>query len=289
MAEGNVLGSMAGYDNSHSAGWTMQGPDDMDVDAQRIPLATLVDPRIRLSKLSENIIRQLNRVRTYSWHPSHVQAGCSEKSQGIDQNPLAQVLQCTSQLATVLQQLSCTPPFPEANNSTSHKPTDSAAFTSTSATSPSIGNPPGASTILLILATWLQLIELYDKLFGHVCDALQQMSADNIIAFRHPVGMIGPRIPGMDLMQGDLSIKIMIEVINHQLKSVEVVLGLPDEYCIARRNGGISGKTSTTGFFSRRCGAQRIAAGGHAGYAQCPWQTCHSILKRQDQDSAGYR
>jgi hypothetical protein len=63
------------------------------------------------------------------------------------------------------------------------------------------------------------------------------------------MGMIGSRVPGMDLMQGDLSVRIMIEVIKVQMGSVEIILGLPDEYCIVRRSGGRIGKIRTSVIF----------------------------------------
>lgn len=65
-------------------------------------------------------------------------------------------------------------------------------------------NSLGMNEELLIQATWLQLVELYDKLFGHVRDTLQEMPLDAIMAFQGPVGISG--VPGMILMPGDLTI-----------------------------------------------------------------------------------
>ncbi|KAG6361370.1 hypothetical protein INS49_009597 [Diaporthe citri] len=113
-------------------------------------------------------------------------------------------------------------------------------------TTTTLADPP-TSTILLILATWLQLLELYDKLFGHIRAILQEMPLD---AFRVPMRTIGLRVPGTSLMQGGLSIKIMVQVINHQLESVEALLGLPDEYSVVRRSGTGIGKSHTTTLFS---------------------------------------
>lgn len=151
--------------------------------------------------------------------------------------------QSNSELAAVLQQMSC--------GQTDYEVPDPAISASTPASAASMGAPPSTPTILLILATWLQLVELYDKLFGHVRDALQEMPADAISAFRGPMGMLGPRVPGMGLMQGDLSVKIMIQVIQHQLEGVELLLGLPDEYCVARRGGAAVGKTHVNTLFAR--------------------------------------
>lgn len=242
MVEGDFLETIANYDHNHSVGWAMQPVSDMSVDEQTLTTATSADPRIRLSKLSEIVIQQLNRVGTYSWRPSQVQANCTAKGQGMDQNPLAQVLQSNSELAAILQQMMF--------GRTDHEQPDSAISVATSPSSTSMGDPPSTSTILLLLATWLQLLELYDKLFSHVRATLQEMPFDAITAFRGPMGMIGLRVPGMSLMQGDLSVKIMIQVITHQLETVEALLGLPDEYCVARRSGAAVGKTHATTLFS---------------------------------------
>lgn len=254
MAEVEFLNGITDSGYSDSAGWAMRSVGGMDLDEQNATSPTVADPRVRLSKLSASIVQQLLMIRSYSWSPPNVQANCSANGQGMDQNPLAQALQSTSELASVLQQLSCAPSVsvPEGNNVTSHEQRHPATPTSTSASTPGTADPPGASTILLILATWLQLVELYDELFGHVRDTLQGMHADDIRNFRGPMGMIGPRVPGMDLMQGDLSVKIMIEVIKHQLESVEDLMGLPDEYCVGRRSGDLAGKTRAAALFSRQ-------------------------------------
>lgn len=243
MADGDFLETIEGYDHNHSVGWaTTQPISDVVVDEQSVPTATLADPRIRLSRLSETVVQQLNKVGTYSWRPSQVQANCTSKGQGTDQNPLAQVLQSNSELAAILQEMSC--------SRRDREQPESAISVFTPPSSTSTSDPPSTSTILLILATWLQLLELYDKLFGHVRATLQEMPLEAITAFRGPMGMIGPRVPGMSLMQGDLSVKIMIQVINHQLESVEAILGLPDEYCVVRRSGPAIGKTQATTLFS---------------------------------------
>lgn len=258
MAEVEFLNDITDSGYSHSAGWAMRAVGGMDVDEQNATSPTVSDPRVRLSKLSANIVQQLLLIRSYSWSPPHVQANCSANGQSMDQNPLAQALQSTSELASVLQQLSCEPSVPEASNHTPHEQRHPATPTSTSASTPGIADSPGASTILLILATWLQLVELYDEVFGHVRDTLQGMQADEIRNFRGAMGMIGSRVPGMDLMQGDLSVKIMIEVIKHQLESVEDLSGLPNEYCVGRRSGVITGKTHASALFSR----QRVEMSG---------------------------
>lgn len=242
VADSDFLETMANYDQNYSVGWAMQPISEMGVEEQNITAATLADPRIQLSKLSELVAQQLDRVRTYSWRPSQVQANCIAKGQGMDQNPLAQVLQSNSELASILQEIS--------RSHTDHDQKDSAISVSTTPSSHSIGDPPSTSTILLILATWLQLLELYDNLFGHFRNTLQEMPLDTITAFRGPMGMIGLLVPEMSLMQGDLSIKIMVQVINHQLESVEALLGLPDEYCVVRRGGAGIGKTHATPLFS---------------------------------------
>ncbi|KAL1852738.1 hypothetical protein Daus18300_012069 [Diaporthe australafricana] len=243
VSEGDFFETIANYDPSNSAGWAMQPVGDMDVDEQNGTSAALGDPRIRLSKLSEVIVQQLYRAGTYSWRPSQVSANCLAKGQGMDQNPLAQVLQSNSELAAILQQMSC--------GQTDYEVPDSAVSVSTPASSASISGPPSTPTILLVLATWLQLVELYDKLFGHVRDVLQEMPIDAIAAFRGPMGIIGLRVPGMSLMQGDLSVKIMMQVINHQLEEVELLLGLPNEYCVARRGGAAVGESHVNTLFSR--------------------------------------
>ncbi|KAJ0115628.1 hypothetical protein J7T55_010451 [Diaporthe amygdali] len=74
------------------------------------------------------------------------------------------------------------------------------------------------------IATWLQLVELYDKLFGHVRDTLQEMPLDAIMAFQGP----------------------------HQVENVEVLLGLPLEYCVLRRSHAAVDKIQSAALFSRQ-------------------------------------
>lgn len=221
----------------------IQPTSGVDGDKAQTPVfGAAVDPRIRLCQLNESIIQQLGRVESSSWRTPLVQGSCTARANGTDGNPLAQVMQSTSEMAVILQQLCASPTGPGSNqNSLEHSPTQSAPPLPVPATSTSeaslAGQQPDTSTVLLALSTWLRLIQLYNTLFTHAHKSLTEIPRDAIIAFRGPVDL---RVPGLPGIQGDLYVKLMIQVIKHHLEKVEVLLGLPYEFRMWRRGGPAS-------------------------------------------------
>jgi hypothetical protein len=213
---------------------------DAGVDDERGAVSSAVaDPRVRLCQLNESLIHQLGRVESSSWRPPLVQSSCIAKINSTDENPLAQIMQSTSDMAVILQQLFAFPTGPGINhNGPEHstaQPGTTLPVLATSTPAASSGDHElDASTVLLALSTWLRLIQLYNTLFTRVHASLRELPRHAIIAFQGPVNL---RVPGLPGVQGDLYVKLMIQVIKHHLEKVEVLLGLPDEFCMWKRSG----------------------------------------------------
>ncbi|KAF7537935.1 hypothetical protein G7054_g3292 [Neopestalotiopsis clavispora] len=95
--------------------------------------------------------------------------------------------------------------------------------------------------MMQILSAHLLLLQLYDEIFSRAYKSLQTVTRHTIAAFEAP-GAVS--ITGLPRIKGDLLIKIMVQTIQHELKRIETLLGLPRELCV---DGDESRVTNETG------------------------------------------
>ncbi|EFY94440.1 Zn(2)-Cys(6) zinc finger domain protein [Metarhizium robertsii] len=207
------------------------------------------DVLINLARLMEMITIQIYRVRCHPKSPAG-EYPCIDKIHETQENPAAQVLQSTSEFTGILERF-CT-------SSSSYMPTPS-LFSSESGSlgaeaADSLPNGPplrqddscsantgpvGTPAVLLILSCYLQLLRLYDAITNRMLQSLQQLQ--DVVGFFQTA--IELRISGLPSIKGHLYIKVLVQIMEHQINAMEKLLGLPAEY-------RLFGRTASTGILS---------------------------------------
>ncbi|KAK4032137.1 hypothetical protein C8A01DRAFT_41420 [Parachaetomium inaequale] len=192
---------------------------------------------ISLSHLNESISQQLVKFDSYPWDaPSAMQRLCSSKINTITDNPVAEALQTTTRFASILKSLS-----PSKSLETSSVP-DSGVSVASSSHDGSIkgeinsrpgiaaSSPLNTATYLLLLSSYLQLMHLFNVMFRRIAKFLGNMTEKAMSEFPQPEF----RVTGLPpTMHSRLYLKILMQIIGHQLESVECLMGLSAEHCIS--------------------------------------------------------
>ncbi|CAM1501085.1 Fc.00g102470.m01.CDS01 [Cosmosporella sp. VM-42] len=165
------------------------------------------DILIKLARLNESLTCQVSRIASFPKGTAIVIADCVEKLHEFDSdlanNPVTQALESTADLTTLIKQVS----------------------------SPAQGTKaPMMPAILLCLSSHLQLLQLYDTIFNHVYQALRQLR--NVVEVFEAAPPFG-HITGLPAVKGNLYIKIIIQVVEHHLGTLERLIGLPSELCLS--------------------------------------------------------
>lgn len=201
---------------------------------------------IGLARLNESIMRQLSRAQMFHWRAPPVNGTCSQKHQGTGGNGVAEVLQSTSDFIDILRKLFPSPTsawvsppltnyrapsLPNSGISARPSPSDGQKQDSSlrSQSAASITTSPNTSTALLMLSSHIQLLQWYDTIFRHVYDLFSETPS-------HVMGLCSGQaqsqfhVMGLSSIDGRLHIKILIQVIEHQLESLETLLDLPADF-----------------------------------------------------------
>lgn len=213
-----------------------------------------------LSRLNEDIARQISHIDSYIWGPVNAAQHCFDKLHEIEGNPLAEMLQSTSRFVTILENLDplSLPPNKSVDRSLAHlssasdfgiSNSDSEQRETLPPAMPSPVHPPSTDprplstpVVLMLLSSYLQLLELYDAIFSRVHDTLSRL--EDICAFFQEI----PEFPvaGLPSMKGHLYAKIIIQIIEHHFDRLERLLGLPVEFGLSEQTPHSKGLFSTT-------------------------------------------
>ncbi|RYP17900.1 hypothetical protein DL765_004219 [Monosporascus sp. GIB2] len=174
----------------------------------------LLDPSLcssnvlaRLARLNEGIAHQLSHMETFvlGIPPSNLIHSCVDKVGDLQVNPILRALESTSELAAIVKQIIS----PIQDNGSS---------------------PLNIPVVLMCLSGHIQLLQIYNSIFFHVHRFLSGLHDilgffENLPGFTH--------ISGLPPIKGDLYIKIFVQVAQHNISSVERVMGLPAELCLS--------------------------------------------------------
>jgi hypothetical protein len=139
-----------------------------------------------------------------------------------DSKLFGHVLNDTSEFLNIVQSYSF-----ESNN-------ESAETTSSSSRRTSQNSSPhvGIVLILNLLSAYLQIVEIYDKLFLSLSKQIFKATMDPV----HELQILpGLQLAGFSVQQGNLQIKILIQTILHQFDMIERLLGLPTEFRVTEK------------------------------------------------------
>lgn len=159
---------------------------------------------IGLSRLNESVARQLAAVDTFPWAQPDTIDACSGKLDSSTENPLASALKSVAQFHVILGSLSPSSGLPDSD-------------------------PLSTSTRLLVLSVYLQVMQLFKAIFAAARRLLDAIPRAVLDAFTFEPGL---PIAGMDMgaTPGLLYVKIVVQVVLHQIEGMEALLGLPGEY-----------------------------------------------------------
>ncbi|KLJ07765.1 hypothetical protein EMPG_16760 [Blastomyces silverae] len=161
----------------------------------------------RLARLNEGIAHQLSRMDTFvlGIPPPNLIHSCVDKVVDMQVNPILRALESTSELAAIVKQIIS--PIQDHGSS-----------------------PLNTPVVLMCLSGHIQLLQIYDSIFFRVYRFLRGLHDilgffENLPGFTH--------ISGLPPVKGDLYIKIVVQVAQHNISSVERVMGLPAELCLS--------------------------------------------------------
>lgn len=241
------------------------GQSDVDRDVTS-------DAGFRLCRFALSLSEQLFSFKIRPWEDALAATtgrggipdspGRSPQSEQPDQpEVLGEVLRSTSEFISILQEFNlaiaptagarCGPrprrtSFPPPSRGS---PTESATPVSSCITSVSSATRvPGTcaasitdaapelsiATALSLLSSHLHLMAIYNALFRHLHASLSRIPAVSISALQVVPGL---RLAGFPVHHGGLQIKMLIQVIEHYIETIDGALGLPAKYCL--RGGGV--------------------------------------------------
>ncbi|KAK3305942.1 uncharacterized protein B0T15DRAFT_214963 [Chaetomium strumarium] len=170
---------------------------------------------ISLSRLNESVSQQLAKIDSYPWQaPPAMQRLCSSKINSTNDNPVAETLQITTRFAAILRTL---------------------GVAQGRATSPSLG----AATYLLLLCSYLQIVQLYDTIFRRIAEFLEDDATERDagasagtadVELQHEF-----RVAGLASMPPRLYLRLIVQILDHQLEAIEGLVGLPADCCVSGR------------------------------------------------------
>ncbi|OAP57641.1 hypothetical protein AYL99_08379 [Fonsecaea erecta] len=225
------------------------------------PSSKLLEPAdtlTALSRLNEDIVRQVSNVDVYIWGAANAGQDCLERFHQVEGNPTAEMLQSTSQFVNILEDLAASSKSPNKSIARSVELGSTASDSGISdfrqrhispPALPSSVHPPSTNpsllstpVVLMLLSSYLLLLELYNAVFRRVHDALSKLG--DIHSFLQALPEV--RVAGLPSMKTHLYAKIIIQIIEHHFDQLERLLGLPKEFGLSGRTPDSKGLLSTT-------------------------------------------
>jgi hypothetical protein len=216
------------------------------------PSAPNFDHGVHLSVLQRDLSKQLFTLKSMPWDMTKVmRLTCMHDASGnssnpsqadLEMNPLAKIAKTSAEFATLLcaVQTPQTPMASDGNNATKNA-------------SPlwSIHPRLSIADLLTILSCHMLIISIYDSILCHFTDqALHNPGAVNIVMQSAPKLFLGGiAVPPRLGMLSDL----LYCLTGSQLRPIEMLLGLPDEFCVSLKRNLVS-KDKQTGLFSDQRG-----------------------------------
>lgn len=202
------------------------------------------DYSVHLSVLQRNLSKQLFTLKSMPWDMAtcfrltcmHNDSNHLSEQDDLDMNPLAKIASTSAEFAALLCSLQ-TPQTPMANDGKNSSPMWSVH--------------PHLSTadLLTILSCHWSIISIYDSIFSHFAD--QALHNPGVILQSAPKLCLGGiAVPPRLGMLSDL----LYCLTGSHLRPIEMLLGLPDEYCVSFRRSSGNSKDKQTGVFSDQWG-----------------------------------
>jgi hypothetical protein len=233
----NTIGSL--HDDTDTPG---QIQHDLGAGEAVVSDAVLLgghDALISLSRLNVSVSQQLAKFDSYPWHDAPLmQSLCFSKINATADNPVAEALQATTRFVAILKSLShskCNQAFGTrsfldlcvSSNHGSNARDDVTSLGGTPAPSPFC-----AATYLLLLSSYIQIVHLFNAMFRRMAEVLGDMTEEAISKFQPQPDF---RVAGLPTMPSRLYLKILMQIIDDQIESIECLMGISAECCLSGR------------------------------------------------------
>lgn len=216
------------------------------------PSPTNFDHGLHLSLLQHELSKQLFTLNSMPWdmtkvmrlmcmHDASIDPSLSPSQADLKMNsPLAKIAKTSAEFARLLCSVQ-TPMASDGNNTT------------TKNVSPLSSIHPRLSiaNLLTILSCHMLTISIYDSIFCYFTEqALHNPGAINVILQSAPKLFLGGIAvpPRLDMLS-----HLLCWVTRSQLRPIEMLLGLPDEFCVSLKSNTVR-KDKQTGLFSGQSG-----------------------------------
>ncbi|KAJ9644960.1 uncharacterized protein PV06_08751 [Exophiala oligosperma] len=212
---------------------------------------------IRLSQLNESLARQILLLQSLSWNPTSDVHACVEVVNVAEKNPMVQALQSATEFTNVVEDLisSMKPKTPTtatdgASSADMMEPKQarSSVLAAQGSTSSSIDarHAAGTPVTLLLISSYLQIVELFSCMFDFATRALRSSpTMTSLLQFSPDL-----RISGLPPMKAQLYMKIMIQMAEHYLHRIQGLLCLPQEMLLSSKASAGLGLFDTVDLFS---------------------------------------
>jgi Fungal Zn(2)-Cys(6) binuclear cluster domain len=221
---------------------------------------------LRLSSLNVDLSKQLATVTSESWEGTLVNMTYSAciniTNMATDSSPLGNILQSTSEFVRILQALVLPCATSTASQNDDINITDNSqapaivpslvrprSMLSATRSQPSdLPHQFNISTMLVIVACYLQIVRIYDVIFTRVysclCECMPQQFASS------SQETLGLQLEGFPVHHRSLQVKILKQVTEHLLDHIERLMSMPTEYRLSAShtklyNGILSSMEST--------------------------------------------
>jgi hypothetical protein len=219
------------------------------------PPARNQDYGLLLSELYHDLSEQLFSSRLASWDIQEIMRftcvhddGCgdsSNASQGnLESRPLASISQRSAKFVGLLRSL---------QTCSSENDTVGASGSRRESQTPR----PSVAHLLTTFSCYIQIISIFDSIFSHfINQSLHNPSAINTIIQSGPMLLLGGLpVPPWPNLLGHL----LVCLTEHQLQPIELLMGLPDRFCVSLKGNGAE-EDNHHGLFSGQNGQSLFTA-----------------------------
>ncbi|KAK5046059.1 hypothetical protein LTR84_008516 [Exophiala bonariae] len=218
-------------------------------DMYHLDASEPADSLSALARLNEHISRQIPHVDAYLSRPDNEPQHCRNDISDSKGKPADDILQSTSRFITILEALKTSSTLAQApissvvrqpptldpdNNESSFQGSGLPPSQSVSSEirAPMFPVPWSTPLVLMMLSSYILLLDLYDTVFRHVYDKISRVK--NFSKFSQDMPEI--KVGGLSSMKVHLYAKIVIQTIEHHFDRIEQLLGLPVEFRLSAQD-----------------------------------------------------
>ncbi|KAK8092516.1 hypothetical protein PG999_014715 [Apiospora kogelbergensis] len=220
---------------------TLPEPQALLGASDNLDMTYLVSPSVSrpsaaslLRGFGETLERRTSTTKTFLSSPRNTIEKCPESSDSVEtdsDNPVAAMLTCTKELTEIVQALTAESRFDASSASPDWR--DHRLLPGATASPTRTASPITTETILLVLSSYLGLMELHELIFRSACELLNRTSPDAIRSLKVKAVLRIGGLPSLQDIPGSAYAQGLLEVFKDHTQTLERCLGLPPMYCLS--------------------------------------------------------